>query len=325
MADLLYETDLVAGCAAAVAFLVLTFAVGVPFWIGIPLAVLVYLGTRLLLPRPDDSRRALRESARGVSAIAALARQMDAKTNPTARKQIEQIAQPGPDRLRANPQGCVPARVRAAVPGRIHLADSEGAHALRSPGGSARHHGQRRPRRSRAGFSAAHRRGADLAARRPVPYRSHRASGRERAGQHDVAADRDEQRHHQSAEEPDRSVVDRPPLRRHRRPPDRRGRRGGGNPARPRPAALSAPGGHHRRNHRQREGELLRRREREADSPQLLRDHRRLPHRQARSPSSKKTSPATISSGQAASSRGSSTSKTTAPLPSPRPSSTRPS
>ena len=93
MADLLYETDLVAGCAAAVAFLVLTFAVGVPFWIGIPLAVLVYLGTRLLLPQPDDSRRALRESARGVSAIAALARQMDAKTNPTARKQIEQIAQ----------------------------------------------------------------------------------------------------------------------------------------------------------------------------------------------------------------------------------------
>jgi hypothetical protein len=93
MADLLYETDLVAGFVAGVAFLIVMVVVMVPIWLGLGLAVLVYLGMRLVLPSPDEAARAVREGRQRLGALAALIRQVDPRGRPGARKQLEQIVQ----------------------------------------------------------------------------------------------------------------------------------------------------------------------------------------------------------------------------------------
>src|SRR5262249_47954589 len=92
MFDLLGETDLVAGLAAAAAFVVLVFALGVVVWVSLPLAVLVYLGARLAIPRPDEAARALPEGATRAARIQRLAGQIDPTTHPEARRQAEEIA-----------------------------------------------------------------------------------------------------------------------------------------------------------------------------------------------------------------------------------------
>jgi hypothetical protein len=93
MADWLWNGDLVAGVGAAAVFLVLVIAINLSPIVGAGLALVAYLGIRLVLPRPDDLVPVLRSCQDRVDEIGRLVPRLDPTRRPLGSKNLGEIHQ----------------------------------------------------------------------------------------------------------------------------------------------------------------------------------------------------------------------------------------